>query len=222
MPRQHDRAPLVVRILTHSATILTAVIALVAAGVYYVNLGAGAKPPKAAGMSVAQLNELLNNVHVDKATADAVANAKQRAHDQQVAAQKALVLKAQKDAKARAELKAKVEASKSAAALRDNATNPDGNKALGKQMNQLKGWGRCWPSLERMWTNESGWDQTASNPGSGAYGIPQALPGDKMASVGSDWRTSSATQIAWGLGYIAERYVDPCQAWAFWQAHSWY
>jgi hypothetical protein len=212
----------VVRILTHNVTIFTAVIVLVAAGVYYVNLGKDAKPPKAGDLSLVQLNELVNNVHVDKATADSVANAKQRAHDQAVATQKALEQQAVHDAKVRAELKAKAEASRKAAQLRSNATNPDGNKALGKQMNQLKGWGQCWPSLLQMWTNESGWDQTASNPGSGAYGIPQALPGDKMSSVGSDWRTSSATQIAWGLGYIQERYVDPCQAWSFWQAHQWY
>lgn len=209
--------------LTSNVTILTAVIAVVFAGVYYANIGSnGAKPPQAADLTMTQLNALLNNVRVDKATADAVANAKERAHEQQVAAQKAMEEQAKHDAKVRAELKAKAAASASAAALRRNAVDPEGNKALGKQMNQLKGWGQCWPSLLKMWDNESGWDQHASNPGSGAYGIPQALPGYKMASAGPDWQESSATQIAWGLGYIAERYGDPCQAWAFWQAHSWY
>jgi len=77
-------------------------------------------------------------------------------------------------------------------------------------------------ALIPMWTNESHWSQSAENPSSGAYGIPQALPGSKMASVASDWRTNPATQIRWGLGYIKERYGSPSQAWAFWQANNWY
>lgn len=75
--------------------------------------------------------------------------------------------------------------------------------------------------LNNIWTRESGWIYSAENP-SGAYGIPQALPGDKMASAGADWMTNPATQIRWGLGYIKAVYGDPCSAWAFWQAHSWY
>ena len=60
-------------------------------------------------------------------------------------------------------------------------------------------------------------------PGSGAYGIPQALPGSKMASAGSDWQNSAETQIKWGLGYISSRYGTPCGAWSTWQAHGgWY
>jgi hypothetical protein len=66
------------------------------------------------------------------------------------------------------------------------------------------------------------WDATAENPSSGAYGIPQALPGDKMASAGSDWATNPATQIRWGLGYIREVYGTPAGAWVFWQANNWY
>jgi hypothetical protein len=76
--------------------------------------------------------------------------------------------------------------------------------------------------LDSIWSRESGWDVTASNPNSGAYGIPQALPGSKMASAGADWQTDAATQIRWGLGYIQATYGSPCNAWAFWQAHSWY
>ncbi len=75
--------------------------------------------------------------------------------------------------------------------------------------------------LSNIWTRESGWNVTAENA-SGAYGIPQALPGSKMASAGPDWQTSATTQIKWGLGYIQGRYGDPCSAWAFWQAHGWY
>jgi len=69
---------------------------------------------------------------------------------------------------------------------------------------------------------ESMWDIDATNPSSGAYGIPQALPGSKMASVGSDWRTNPATQIIWGIGYMRDRYGSPCQAWSFKSAHGWY
>jgi hypothetical protein len=61
----------------------------------------------------------------------------------------------------------------------------------------------------------------AANP-SGAYGIPQALPGAKMASAGPDWQNSAHTQINWGLGYIASRYGTPCGAWAHSQATNWY
>jgi hypothetical protein len=75
--------------------------------------------------------------------------------------------------------------------------------------------------LDNIWSRESGWRYNAYNA-SGAYGIPQALPGSKMATAGADWQTNPATQIKWGLGYIKGRYGSPCNAWAFWQAHSWY
>ena len=60
---------------------------------------------------------------------------------------------------------------------------------------------------------ESGWNVYADNPSSSAYGIPQALPGSKMASAGADWATNPVTQIRWGLGYIQDRYGSPCGAW---------
>ncbi len=75
--------------------------------------------------------------------------------------------------------------------------------------------------LNDIYTRESGWRYNAENA-SGAYGIPQALPGSKMASAGADWMTNPATQIKWGLGYIKAVYGTPCDAWSFWQAHSWY
>ena len=68
--------------------------------------------------------------------------------------------------------------------------------------------------LQPLWNAESGWNASASNPSSGAYGIPQALPGSKMASAGPDWQTSAATQIRWGLGYIRSVYGSPCAAWS--------
>ena len=75
--------------------------------------------------------------------------------------------------------------------------------------------------LNNIWTRESGWRWDAANA-SGAYGIPQALPGSKMASAGADWQTNPATQIKWGLGYIQSVYGTPCSAWSFWMANGWY
>jgi len=76
--------------------------------------------------------------------------------------------------------------------------------------------------LDSLWAIESGWRTTADNPNSSAYGIPQALPGSKMASAGADWATSAETQIRWGLGYIRDRYGSPCSAWSFKQGRGWY
>lgn len=76
--------------------------------------------------------------------------------------------------------------------------------------------------LVSLWNRESGWNTYAHNASSGAYGIPQALPGDKMASAGADWATNPATQINWGIGYIASRYGTPCGAWAHSEANGWY
>jgi resuscitation-promoting factor RpfB len=72
-----------------------------------------------------------------------------------------------------------------------------------------------------IWNRESGWVYDAENA-SGAYGIPQALPGSKMASAGADWQTDPATQIKWGLGYIKDVYGNPCSAWAFEEANGYY
>lgn len=76
--------------------------------------------------------------------------------------------------------------------------------------------------LDELYTGESGWRVDADNPTSSAYGIPQALPGSKMASAGPDWATNPETQIRWGLGYIAERYGSPCGAMSFKSGHGWY
>ncbi|WP_043631361.1 transglycosylase SLT domain-containing protein [Nonomuraea candida] len=96
------------------------------------------------------------------------------------------------------------------------------NKALAKPMAASRGWdGAQFTCLVRLWARESGWNHRAAN-GSGAYGIPQALPGHKMASSGSDWRTNPRTQIKWGLGYIKQRYSSPCRAWGHFQSHRWY
>ena len=76
--------------------------------------------------------------------------------------------------------------------------------------------------LDSLWERESHWNVYADNPSSSAYGIPQALPGSKMASAGEDWATNPITQIRWGLGYIEDRYGSPCGAWGHSQSHGWY
>jgi len=96
-------------------------------------------------------------------------------------------------------------------------------QSIARAMVADRGWGTGqFSCLVTLWNHESGWRVTAENPSSGAYGIPQALPGSKMASAGSDWRTSAATQIRWGLTYISGRYGTPCSALAAWQAKGWY
>ncbi len=76
--------------------------------------------------------------------------------------------------------------------------------------------------LNLLWMRESGWNRYAYNPSSGAYGIPQAVPGSKMATAGADWRTSARTQILWGMGYIRTRYATPWRAWQHELRSGWY
>ena len=105
------------------------------------------------------------------------------------------------------------------------STPPDPGSAQSIAYNMLASFGfnpaTFFGCLKDMWDRESGWVYDAENP-SGAYGIPQALPGSKMASAGADWQTNPATQIRWGLGYIKAIYGDPCKAWAFWQVNEYY
>ncbi|MEU6999540.1 lytic transglycosylase domain-containing protein [Nonomuraea sp. NPDC046570] len=101
--------------------------------------------------------------------------------------------------------------------------SPGSNKATAKGMLSGFGFGDDqWGCLEKLWHKESGWNERAMNRYSGAYGIPQSLPGSKMASAGGDWQTNAATQIKWGLGYIKGRYGSPCGAWGHSQAKGWY
>lgn len=101
--------------------------------------------------------------------------------------------------------------------------NPGTAQRIAYNMLSQFGWAPStyYSCLDNIWSRESGWNYQAQNA-SGAFGIPQALPGSKMASAGADWATNPATQIKWGLGYIQGRYGDPCQAWAYWQANGFY
>lgn len=97
------------------------------------------------------------------------------------------------------------------------------NRALGCALLLETGYGMEQMScLDNLWTRESGWNHRAQNPSSGAYGIPQALPGNKMATHGDDWQTNPTTQIRWGLSYIDNRYGTPCGAWDFFLGNGWY
>ena len=101
--------------------------------------------------------------------------------------------------------------------------DPGSAQAIAHDMVLSRGWGEDqFSCLVALWNKESGWRVNANNPSSGAYGIPQALPGSKMGSAGSDWATNPATQITWGLGYISGRYGTPCGAWSHSQAKNWY
>lgn len=96
-------------------------------------------------------------------------------------------------------------------------------QAYAAQMCESYGWSQTdFDCLVRLWNRESGWNPNAYNASSGAYGIPQALPGSKMASAGSDYQTNYKTQINWGLGYISSRYGNPQNAWSHSQRTGWY
>lgn len=90
-------------------------------------------------------------------------------------------------------------------------------------MQRVYNWGsQEYVCLVTLWNHESGWRVNAHNRASGAHGIPQSLPGSKMASVGSNWYSNPFTQIRWGLKYIKHRYGTPCIAWRVWKRQKWY
>jgi hypothetical protein len=136
------------------------------------------------------------------------------------AARKAAVQKAAEQAAAAR----KAAAAKAQAAQQTAVTTPSGSpEQIAQQMLSKYGWSQSqFSCLQPLWYHESGWNPSAENPSSGAYGIPQALPGAQMASAGADWQTNPATQIRWGLNYIQSRYGSPCGAWAHEQADNWY
>jgi hypothetical protein len=151
---------------------------------------------------VAVLRGSLNDAVAAKAAADAAAEAQRQA-----------------EAAAAAEVQRRKEAAEAQARVNTSAGAKEFAATLAAQK---YGWGSDqFSCLESLWTKESGWDYQAYNP-SGATGIPQSLPGSKMASFGDDWQTNAATQIAWGLDYISRGYGTPCSAWGHSQATNWY
>jgi hypothetical protein len=105
----------------------------------------------------------------------------------------------------------------------DFTPDPGSAQAYALTAVTARGWGQSeFNCLVSLWNKESGWRANAMNSSSGAYGIPQALPGEKMVSAGEDWATNANTQIEWGLGYISGRYGTPCGAWAHSVDVGWY
>jgi hypothetical protein len=144
------------------------------------------------------------------------------------AARAAAARAAAQAAAARQEAAAKAAAQRQAAqqqaAQPQAASAPSGSpQQIAEQMLSEFGWSSGqFSCLQPLWDHESGWNPYAQNPSSGAYGIPQALPGSKMASAGGDWQSNPATQIRWGLSYIQGSYGSPCGAWAHEQSDGWY
>ena len=128
-------------------------------------------------------------------------------------------------AKPAVKVKAKVRAKRVSRSRAHGFTEPQtgSNRSIGRSMAASHGWtGVQWDCLNNLWQKESGWSTRSSNSSGSAWGIPQALPGSKMKSAGTDWRTNPATQIKWGIGYIDNRYGTACKAWGHWQSHNWY
>ncbi|HEU5420711.1 MAG TPA: transglycosylase SLT domain-containing protein [Streptosporangiaceae bacterium] len=179
-----------------------------------------AKADTAAGES-RQLSRTLTDVET--------AHARARAAAQLRAAQRAARARAERRRAARAAARAAArQAAAARAAASSQASAPPAPAPSGSPqhiaMSLLGSYG--WSSsqfscLDELWTRESGWNPTAANA-SGAYGIPQALPGSKMASAGPDWQTNAETQIKWGLGYIKDLYRSPCGAWSHEESSGWY
>jgi hypothetical protein len=148
----------------------------------------------------------------------AAARAAARAAAQRAAAQRAAARQAAANAAAAQATAAKSTAPSPAAVQPSGSPEQTALAMLGSF-----GWSSSqFSCLVSLWGRESGWNIYASNPSSGAYGIPQALPGSKMASAGGDWQSDAATQIRWGLGYIQQTYGSPCAAWDHSEADGWY
>lgn len=142
----------------------------------------------------------------------AAAEAARKAHEE---AERQAKLKAQREAEQRAAAAAEAERS-----LERAQEDP---KSAARTLMADYGWGDDqFSCLDSLWTKESNWQYNAQNPSSGAYGIPQSLPAEKMAEFGSDYLTNPVTQIKWGLSYINDVYGTPCSAWSHSQATNWY
>jgi hypothetical protein len=198
---------------------LVAVLALLVAGVVILTQEPGSAEEAAPATVPAVAGASASAVLAGAAQRDATALTHQVQSAQEVQ-RRATAAKAAaaKRAAVAAALKARAEAK--ARATRDALRNPQG---IAKIMVLERGWSASqFSCLRSLWQRESGWSLRADNPTSSAYGIPQALPGSRMASAGPDWRTNPVTQITWGLTYVADRYGTPCGAWAHSQSHGWY
>ncbi|WP_314194763.1 hypothetical protein [uncultured Arthrobacter sp.] len=183
--------------------------------------------PQSSSQAAAATKAAAAKAAAAKAAAAKAAATKAAAAKNAAAANAAAVTKA--NAAAAKASAAKAASAKAAAAARAKAAapvalnDPAGAQAYAASKLGSFGWSadqmQC---LKRLWTKESEWRTTATNASSGAYGIVQSLPAEKMASAGADYRTNYRTQINWGLDYIKERYGSPCGALNFHLAHNWY
>lgn len=174
---------------------------------------------EAKDVTAQQLAEMTDDVIVG---AESVQNQTNALRDALTAAKDAQRV-AEERVQAEAARVAAEEAARAAEALAI-ANTPEGAKATAQAMAAERyGWGEGeFSCLESLWTKESSWNYQAYNEDGGATGIPQALPGDKMATAGSDWQTNATTQISWGLDYIQRAYGSPCSAWGHSQSVNWY
>jgi len=207
---------------------VVAVLLLVAAAVGGIVVAVDQQPQRPADASHNTAAEqdgqkLLAETDAERTEADRAAR-----RDAQRKADEAAVTAAEQ-AKSTAKGSPSPKPSKSGAASRPNLPIPascavyTGNKAIGCAELLNMGFGLDqMPCLDKLWSKESGWRVNAYNSSSGALGIPQAVPGSKMASEGADYKTNAATQIRWGLKYIKGRYTTPCGAWAHSQNTGWY
>lgn len=174
-----------------------------------------------------ELSGELADAEAKKAAEEAAAAAKKTAEE--AAAKAAAEQQAAEEAAAEAEAAAAEESAEQAtgtgAAVASTGSNSAGDaQAYAQELGASQyGWGADqFSCLVSLWNRESGWNYQAYNASSGAFGIPQSLPGSKMASAGADWQTNAATQVAWGLGYISAAYGTPCGAWSHSESVGWY
>jgi len=207
--------------------IRAAAIALLAAGVTGgIYLNSDPAPQRSPDQALNAANAAENDVMKQDLATWTSLTAQQKALEAQAAAKAAAEAKA---AAARAKAAAEEASRRGTDRTKDYGPIPtscnkySGSRAIGCaellkagfQLDQM-------PCLDKLWTRESGWNYKSYNSSSGAYGIPQALPGSKMAAFGDDWKTNPATQIKWGLNYIENRYKTPCNAWEHFLDVGWY
>jgi len=233
--RRAPRSSLVTRAIRRpvvTSSLLLAVVATTAAGYQATDdHQTGAAAYTVSTEAIAQANELSDTAIEDNTrlaaarneTNTSIAASQEKDRQKAVAAEKAAAEARRKAAekvardKARKALEAKKEA------ILANARQ-DPRAAARALLGDYGFDDSQWGCLDNLFEGESGWRYDATNSSSGAYGIPQSLPGSKMATVADDWRTNPVTQIKWGLDYIRRSYGTPCGAWSAWQSRSphWY
>jgi hypothetical protein len=194
--------------------------ASLATGAADVRSGKAAAASRVHEIQIAQMRAAAARVHA----AHLAVLAKRAEQARQAAAARAAAAKAAaaKAAAAKAAQQSSSTSSSSAGSSSSHSAPSGSPRQIAQQILASEGRSGQFSCLDSLWAHESGWNVYAQNPGSGAYGIPQALPGSKMASAGPDWQTNAATQIRWGLSYIDSTYGSACAAWSHEQSTGWY